>query len=65
MQSLGEAHVIEHIPTAVFGVRPAGVLQERLSPQLVGDAQALQRSEAGDALAPVRVFGLARRAPVT
>ena len=64
MKKLGQAHVGEEILAPVSGARPVGVLQERLAPQLFGDAQALQRSEAGDALAPVRVLGLAHRAPV-
>ena len=64
MEELGQTRVGEEILTPVSGVRPGGVLQERLAPQLLGDAQALPRSEARDALAPVRVLGLARRAPV-
>ena len=64
MKELGEAHVGEEILTPVVGVRPGGIPQERLAPQFLGDAQALQRSQAGDALAPVQVLGLARRGPV-
>jgi len=45
-------------------VWPAGVLQERLSPQLIGDAQTLERPKPRDPLAPVRVLGFARGAPV-
>ena len=45
MEELGQAHVGEEILTPVSGVRPGGVLQERMAPQLVSDAQALQRSE--------------------
>ncbi len=64
MEELSEAHVGEEILAAVGGVRPGRVLQQRLASQLVGDAQSLPRSEARDALAPVRVLGLARCAPV-
>ncbi len=64
MKELSEAHVGEEIVTPVGGVRPRGVLQQRLAPQLLSDAQALPRSEARDALAPVRVLGLTRGAPV-
>ena len=64
MEEFGQARVGEKILTPVGGVRPCGVLQERLAPQLLGNAQALQGSEARDALAPVRVLGLAQSTPV-
>ena len=64
MEELGDAYVEEEILTPVRRARPGRVLEERLASQLVGDAQALQRSEARDALAPVRILGLAYRAPV-
>lgn len=64
MEKLGQARVGEQILTPIIRVGPGGVPQERLAAQLFGDAQALHGSEARDALAPVRVLGLARRAPV-
>lgn len=64
METLGEAHVGEEILTPIGGARPGRVLQERLAPQLLGDAQALQGAEASDPFAPVRVLRIARRGPV-
>ena len=55
----------ERILTPVRRMWPAGLLQERLLTQLLGDAKALERPEARDTLAPVLVFGLPRRRPVT
>ena len=40
------------------------MLLQRLPPQLVGDAQRLDRTEATDTLRPVRVLGVARPLPV-
>jgi len=65
MEELGQAHVGEEILTPVSGVRPGRDLQERLAAQLLGDAQALQRSEACDAFASVRVLGVARQSRET
>lgn len=45
--------------------RPRGVLKERLATQLIRDAQALERAQARDAIAPVCVLGLAGSEPVT
>ena len=64
MEPLGQADVCDEILPPVGGARPAGVLRDHLTPQLLGNAQALQRPEASDALSPVRVLGLTHRAPV-
>ena len=64
MEDLGQACVGEEVLAPILGVRPGGIPQERLTPQLLGDAQALPRPEASDALAPICVLGLTRRAPV-
>ena len=48
----------------VVGVRPSGVMQERLPPELVSDTQTLHRSKTGNALAPVGVLVLSRRLPI-
>lgn len=63
-QELGETSVGEEILTSLSVPRPGGILQERLPPQLLGDPQAFQRSEAGDTFAPIRVLGLARDPPL-
>jgi hypothetical protein len=54
----------EEIPAPLTGVRPAGLLQERLTPQFIGDAQALERSEARHTPGPVLVLRLAGGLPV-
>ena len=41
------------------------MLREDLTPQLLGDAERLDRSEARDTLAPIGVFGLPSRAPIS
>ena len=56
MEPLGQADVCDEILPPVGGARPAGVLRDHLTPQLLGNAQALQRPEASDALSPVRVL---------
>ena len=43
MEELGQAHVGEEILTPVRGVWPGAVLQERLAPQLIRDAETLER----------------------
>ena len=65
MEELGEAQVCLEILTPIVGMRPAGMLREHLTPQLLGNAERLDRSEARDALAPVGVLGLTRRAPIS
>jgi len=65
MEELGDVHVREDILTPIRGMWPTGVLQEHLLPQLLGDAKALERSKALNALAPVLVLGLPRRRPFT
>jgi len=64
MEEGGEALVCLEIPTSVIGVRPARMLQLHLSPELLGDAECLDRSEARDALTPVGVLRLAHRGPI-
>ncbi len=65
MEKLGDMHVRDDILTPIRGIWPTGVLQEHLLPQLLGDAKTLDRSKARNALAPVLVFGLPRRRPIT
>ena len=56
MEEPGDVHVREDILTPIRGTWPTGVLQERLLPQLLGDAKALERSKALNALPPVLVL---------
>ena len=53
----------EEILVPVRGVGPGRVLHASLAPQVVGDAQSLQRAEPRDPLAPVVVLGVARLGP--
>ena len=64
METFGQADVCEEILPPLGGPRPAGVLQDRLAPQFVGDAEALTRPETRDARSPVGVLGLADGAPI-
>lgn len=64
MEESGEALVCLEIPTAVVGGRPVWMLQLRLTSELLGDAECLDRSQARDTLSPVGVFGLAHRGPI-
>ena len=65
MEELGKPDVCVEILAPVVGLRPAGMLRKRLAPQLLGDAERLDWSEACDSLAPVIVLGLTRRAPIS
>ena len=65
MEELGESRVRLEIPAPIVGMRPVGMLPEYLAPKLLGDAERLDRSEARDTLAPVGVFGITRRAPIS
>ncbi len=49
----------------IVGIRPVRMLRERLAPQLLGNPERLDRSEARDALVPVSVFGLTGRDPIS
>ena len=49
----------------LVGVRPAGIPQHGLAAQLSADAERLERPKRGDALAPIRVFGVAGGPPVS
>src|SRR5437867_2549473 len=60
----GQAHVRGEVVAPVVRVRPCAMLHERLSPQLVGDAEPLKGPEATDALGPVGILGFAHGAPV-
>ena len=58
-------HVREDILTAIRGIWPTRVLQERLLPQFLGNAKTLERSKARYTFPPVLVLGLSRRLPLT
>src|SRR5574341_1376657 len=64
MEELGQANVGEEILTPILGVRPGVILQKHLSPQLLGDAQPLQRAEARNALPPIGILRLTDRSPI-
>ncbi len=64
-EEIGEAFVSAEVPPPIVGTRPARMLREDLTPQLLGDAERLDRSEARDTLAPIGVFGLPSRAPIS
>ena len=64
-EQLGQAHVSEKVLLPGAGIGPIRIVQQCLSAQLVGDAQTLKRSVAGDALGPIRVLGSTRRSPLT
>ncbi len=65
MEKLGYLHVREDILAPIRGKWPTRVLQDHLLPQFLGDAKALLRSKARNALAPVLILGLPRRRPFT
>ena len=64
-EQLGQAYVSEKVLLPGAGIGPIRIVQQCLSAQLVGDAQTLKRSVAGDALGPIRVLGSTRRSPLT
>lgn len=60
----GQPNVGVEIAFPVLGGRPRRVLQQRLPPQLVGNAQPLDSAAPGNPLAPERVLGRANRRPI-
>lgn len=64
MEQPGKMGVRVEVAASVFRRRPARMLQEHLSAELVGDAERLERSETPDPLAPVGILGFARGAPI-
>ena len=58
------ALVVAQIVPSARRVGPVGMLQLRLPPQLFADAHRLERSEATDAIGPVRILGVTRPLPV-
>src|SRR5688572_5896430 len=63
-EELGEAHVSQEIRPPECRVRPGRIPQQYLSPELLGDAEALGGTQTGDALAPVGVLVFSHRLPV-
>jgi hypothetical protein len=53
MEKSGEAHVRFEIQPPIAGRGPTRMLRERLTPQLIGDAERLARPQASDPLTPV------------
>ena len=47
-----------------LGIRPIGSVEDSLPPQLVGDAQAFEGTQPGDALSPVVVLAIADGSPI-
>ena len=65
MQQRREAQMGLEIGAPVGGMRPTRILQLRVTAQLIGHAQPFERADGHHSIAPVPVFGLAGRTPVT